>query len=81
MRSFCPIFVNLAGPRIDRLDTREERMGDANGEAYRLQRMEKLLELFKEANGREPTSVEDLERWVASPEGRAAAAANRNNDG
>ena len=49
-------------------------MGDANGEAYRLQRMEKLLELFKEANGREPTSVEDLERWMASPEGRAAIA-------
>ena len=46
----------------------------ADAKAYRLQQAEKLLELFKEANGREATSSDELGKWAASPEGQAAMA-------
>ena len=53
----------------------------ADAEAYRLKQVEKLLELFKEANGREAISPEELGRWLESPEGRAATAYDRDKRG
>ena len=34
----------------------------------------KLLDLFEGAHGRKAETVEELEKWLGSPEGRAATA-------
>lgn len=54
---------------------------ETDAESYQLRQAEKILELFKEANGREAASIEELEKWVASPEGRAATAYDRDDRG
>jgi hypothetical protein len=41
----------------------------------------KLLEVFKSANGRQPTGVGELERWVNSPEGQTALTPHLDVDG
>jgi hypothetical protein len=50
-------------------------------ERYREAQAQKLLDLFEDAHGRPVRSVKELERWVASPEGRAATACDRTKDG
>jgi hypothetical protein len=42
---------------------------------------QKLLDLFEGANRRPASTREELEQWVASPEGRAAVADDRGKDG
>ncbi len=48
---------------------------------YRLAQAEKLLDLFRDARGRPAATVEELEEWVGSPEGRTATACHRGKDG
>jgi hypothetical protein len=48
---------------------------------YRLAQMQKIIDLFTEACGHPPRSVEELESWVASPEGKAALAYDHTPDG
>ena len=62
-----------------RCTTNETTRRDA--EKYRLAQAQKLLDLFEGANGRPARTVEELERWVGSPEGRAATACDRGKDG
>jgi hypothetical protein len=44
------------------------------GERHRLRQAQKLLDLFEDAHGKTATSQEELESWLASPDGRAALA-------
>ncbi len=48
---------------------------------YRLAQAQRLLDLFKDAHGRPAATVDELEQWVGSPEGRAATAYHRGKDG
>jgi hypothetical protein len=48
---------------------------------YRNRQAQKVLDLFKDAKGRPAKSIEELEAWVASPEGRRALAYDRTPDG
>lgn len=50
-------------------------------ERYRHAQAQKLLDLFEGAHGRPASTVEELEQWVASPEGRAALAYDHTPDG
>jgi hypothetical protein len=43
--------------------------------------LRKLLEIFKSANGRQPTGVGELERWLDSPEGQTALTPYLDTDG
>ena len=61
------------------LDRAAEAMSDRAVEALIKpdifsQRALKRMKLFKAAKGREPTSLKQLKKWEASPEGRAATA-------
>jgi hypothetical protein len=38
-------------------------------EPYRLRQAEKILSLFETAHGRPARSIDELNQWVASPEG------------
>jgi hypothetical protein len=57
-------------------ETPEER-----AERYQLAQAQKLLDLFEGAHGRPASTIEELELWIASPEGRAATAYDRSEDG
>ncbi len=37
-------------------------------------RAQKMLDLYEGANGRPPTSMKELAKWMASPDGEAATA-------
>ena len=50
-------------------------------ESYRDAQAQKLLDLFKEAHGREATSVEELSAWATSPAGKAVLARHHDKDG
>jgi hypothetical protein len=50
-------------------------------EQYRLRQADKLLALFKEANGRPPVTVKELEEWLGSPSGKASTARHHNQEG
>ena len=39
---------------------------------FQFSRIGRLINLFQEAHGRAATSPEELDRWLASPEGRLA---------
>jgi hypothetical protein len=52
-----------------------------NADRYRDKQAQKLIDLFTEAHGRGPTSVEQLSDWVASPEGNAVVAPHRDERG
>ena len=52
-----------------------------SAEKYRLLQAEKALALFKGANGRPAKTLEELELWVSSPEGKAALAYDLTPDG
>ncbi len=57
-------------------------MTDAmKAERYRLAQAQKILVLFEGAHGRPASTVEELSKWVASPEGNAALAAHHGPDG
>jgi hypothetical protein len=51
---------------------------EKDAEAYRLAQAQRMLDLFETANGHPARSLEELEKWVVSPEGQAALANNRN---
>jgi hypothetical protein len=42
---------------------------------------QKLFDLFEEANGRPAKTVEELEQWIASSEGKAALAYDQTPEG
>jgi hypothetical protein len=46
--------------------------------AHRLAQAQRILDLFETANGRPARNVEELEKWIASPEGEAILAINKN---
>jgi hypothetical protein len=48
---------------------------------HKIAQAQKLIDLFTEANGRPPRSAEELNKWVSSPEGKAATAYDRTPDG
>jgi hypothetical protein len=43
----------------------------SDAEVYRLAQAQKLLGLFEIAHGRPATSIDELTRWMQSPEGEA----------
>jgi hypothetical protein len=43
-------------------------------EAARFAQVKKILDLFKEAHGREPEGADEIERWLSTPEGKKALA-------
>src|SRR5690242_17176109 len=43
-----------------------------DAERYQLAQAQKLLDLFEESHGRPAANVEESEKWIGSPEGRAA---------
>jgi hypothetical protein len=43
--------------------------------------LRKLLEIFKSANGRQPTGAGELKRWLDSPEGQTALTPHLDADG
>jgi len=48
------------------------RVRDArDAKQYRLAQIQTVLDLFTQANGREPDSIEELDRWARSPSGLA----------
>jgi hypothetical protein len=54
----------------------------ADAKAYRLLQAEKLLELFKGSHkGRPVQTMQELVEWLASPEGVAATADDRDPNG
>jgi hypothetical protein len=56
-------------------------MTTTDGHKYRLAQTEKLLALFEGAQGRPAETIEELEAWVGSGEGKAACAYDRTRDG
>jgi hypothetical protein len=48
-----------------------------DAEKYRLLQVQKIMDLFEQNNGRPAATVEELEQWIGSPEGRAATAYDR----
>jgi hypothetical protein len=51
------------------------------GYLYRLAQIRKILDLFAAANGRPAKTVEELEQWIGSPQGRKATAYHQTKDG
>jgi hypothetical protein len=47
-------------------------------ENYQLAQAQKILDVFQAANGRPARTIEELEKWVGSPEGQAALAIHHN---
>ena len=52
-----------------------------DAQKHREAQAQKLLDLFEGAHGRKAKTVEELEAWVASPEGKAALAYDHTPDG
>ena len=50
----------------------------ADGHAYRLLQAGRILEIFEASTGHPADTMEELEKWAATPEGEAALAINRN---
>jgi hypothetical protein len=57
-----------------------QKKDEEDAHKYRLARAETMLKLFEEAHSH-PVTVEELENWVASPEGQEALAYYRQPDG
>jgi hypothetical protein len=53
----------------------------SDAELYRLAQAQKLIDLFKDANGRPAHTADELMQWFASPEGRTALAYDLAKDG
>ena len=53
----------------------------SDAQKYRLLQAQKILDLFKEANGRPATGIAELENWVATPEGRAVLSRHHDEHG
>jgi hypothetical protein len=49
-------------------------MSETNADLCRLAQVQKLMDLFEDANGRPVRTTEELERWMQSPAGQAATA-------
>jgi hypothetical protein len=57
-------------------------MTDAEAaDRYRLAQVRQIVKLFREANGHDPASTEELERWAGTPEGKAMLDTSRGPDG
>ncbi len=56
------------------------READA-AEAFRLRQAQKLLDLFEGAHGRPAITLEELEHWVGSAEGKAVLADHHTREG
>ena len=48
---------------------------------YQIAQAQKIIDLFETANGRPASTMEELNEWVGSPEGRATLDAHRNENG
>jgi hypothetical protein len=59
----------------------KKKVFDDAGEVYRLAQVQKLRDLFKGANSRVASTLEELEEWVASPAGALATAFDRDENG
>jgi hypothetical protein len=57
------------------------KAASSDGQKYRLAQAQKILDLFQEANGRPASNVRELEKCVASPEGRATLDNHHDQDG
>ena len=57
-----------------------QKKDEEDAHKYRLAQAETMLKLFEEAHSH-PVTVQELENWVASPEGNAALAPHRRRDG
>jgi hypothetical protein len=82
-----PLHTIGSNPRADRardginrtrnpMTTEEEAARE-----YRRAQTQKLLDLFRGAHGRPAKTVEELEAWLGSPEGKAALAYDQTPDG
>ena len=56
-------------------------MTDQAAQQHQLAQIQKLLDLFQAANGKPATSPEELDNWLASPEGRTVTAPHTDKDG
>jgi hypothetical protein len=54
---------------------------DDAADAHRLAQVRKLLDVFESEHGRPARTVQELNEWAASPEGKAALAYDRTPDG
>jgi hypothetical protein len=52
-----------------------------DADAYRLAQAQKMLDLFEAANGRPASTTKELGQWLNSPQGVAATANHRNENG
>jgi hypothetical protein len=53
----------------------------SDAEKHRLAQAQKMLDLFEGAHGRPAETVDELEAWLNSPEGKRATAYDRTQDG
>jgi hypothetical protein len=50
-------------------------------EIHRLAQLQKVLDVFEDAHGRQAHTLEETKRWMVSPAGRAAVAYDLSPDG
>jgi hypothetical protein len=46
-------------------------MKKSDAQKYRLMQVEKLLSLFEDANGRPADTIEELDQWIGSVDGKS----------
>jgi hypothetical protein len=56
-------------------------MSKSDAEKYRLAQVEKLFDLFEGAHGRPAATIEEVEEWLKTPEGKKATAYDRTPSG